>query len=964
MGMIRQRRGLPACVLQAPLFVLAQSLALLLATQPLAAQDIVPPLALEQLQARDRLAAPEAELAAWQAFARAVAADPAADSDLRAQTHLGLAIAQLYAKNYAQGWQEISAARALSEQAVLPLTFHAQLYAHEALLLTELGRTDEARDRAEAALALAQARGPAGLRDQALAHNALGGIAFAANDFAAAEAAYCTARDLGLASADPDHAMIVNDAASCGVVKYYLERSDTLAAMRLASDHAFAHLPPDHPKMGNVLNSAYAVLLRYGRYAEAEPLIRRHLDLERALHSGDADDIYDPLSMLGRALELRGNFADAEGLFRAAASMAERLRDQSLPFNRGMARINLARVIGRQGRLAEAEGEARAGLALLVEDLVPGDWNIASGQVQLADHLDKLGRREESLALVDQGLALLTPQLAEGHSEVLTARLVRARILAGLGRADEAMQEARAASSLFEQQMFDLAASETDRIALSRVLPHAFADHIAAALAAGSLEDAVHGAQLFLLSELAVPNARIAAASLARQEGAGALVETLEAARALMTELSGAFARAQAAGADDAPALALQLAEARRLAAQAQADLQVAFPDYAALARPQVPGLAQLQAGLRPGELLVLPLALPDRAVTIAISADAVVWGQTALAATALTDLAQRLRHSAEAPGKFDVAAAQDLFALVFPLGLQDELARADTLLFPASGYLARLSPAVLLSGAGDPEHLAEAPWLVRSHAIRIVAEPGAAREQRLVLAERGFLGVGAPQVLPGLFQGEAGQAPLRSGEGLGTALPPLPLARAELEQLALALGAPAPLVLAGEEATEARLASLNLASFGVIAFATHGLAGGDVPGLDEPALLLTAADPASRAADGLLTASEIAALRLDADWVILSACETAAGESASAPGYSGLARAFAQAGARSLMLSHWRVRDDAAAVLSVETLRGAAQGQGRAQALRQAQLALMVRPDVAQAAHPAVWAPFVILEN
>lgn len=104
--------------------------------------------------------------------------------------------------------------------------------------------------------------------------------------------------------------------------------------------------------------------------------------------------------------------------------------------------------------------------------------------------------------------------------------------------------------------------------------------------------------------------------------------------------------------------------------------------------------------------------------------------------------------------------------------------------------------------------------------------------------------------------------------------------------------------------------------------------------------------------------------MRMDADWVILSACETAAGESASAPGYSGLARAFAQAGARSLMLSHWRVRDDAAAILTVETLRRAAAGESRAASLRGAQLALIADRGVPDAAHPAVWAPFVILEN
>ncbi len=936
------------------------ALVLALLPLPLAAQDVT----LEQMQARDRLAAPEGELAAWQLFTAAVAADPSVD--LQAQAHLGLAIALLYAKQYETGWQEISRARALMEQMPQPAAFEPELTAYEAQVLTELGRLDEARTRAAAALALATASGPAHTRDQALAHNALGGIAFAANDFAAAEAAYCTARDLGLAASNPDHAMIVNDAASCGVVKYYLERPDTLAAMRLASDHAFAYLPPDHPKMGNVLNSAYAVLLRYGRYAEAEPLIRRHLDLERRLHSGDADDIYDPLSMLGRALELRDSFADAEGIFRAAADMAGRLRDQSLPFNRGMSRINLSRVIASQGRLEEAEREARSGLALLLEDLAPGDWNIGSGQVMLADHLERLGRRDEALALVDAGLAVLVPALAEGHSEVLTARLLRARVLAGMGRNAEALAEARGASGLFEKQMLDLAASETDRIALSRILPHAFGDHIATALAAGSLEDAVHGAQLFLLSELAVPNARIAAASLARQEGLGEHVEALDAARARVVELSTAFSRAAADGGTeagvDAATLSVQLAEARVRAAQLQANLQAAFPDYAALARPQVLSLVDLQASLAPGELLVLPLALPDRAVTIVISPSLVAWDQTAIAAPALSELAQRLRSSAEAPGKFDVEAAQGLFDLVFPASLQGELALADTLLFPASGYLARLSPAVLLSGPAQAERLADAPWLVRSHAIRIVADPGAARGEPAVLAARGFLGVGAPEQLPTVAREIAGLELDRDG-GIGGQVE-LPRALGELRDLAHAIGSPWQTVLAGREATEARLAASELMSFSVIAFATHGLVGGELPGLDEPALLLTGEDPARAEADGLLTASEIAALRLDADWVILSACETAAGESASAPSYSGLARAFAQAGARSLMLSHWRVRDDAAAFLSVETLRGAARGQSRALALREAQLALIARADVPNAAHPAVWAPFVILEN
>lgn len=889
-------------------------------------------------------------------------ADPSSDALLLARTRLGLAIALIYAREYAVAWAEIGRARAVMAQAPAPPALTAELLAYEAILLTELGRLDEAEAKAREALVLAEGSGEPAIR--ALAHNALAGIAFARNDFPAAEAGYCTARDLGLAAPVPDHAMIVNDAASCGVVKYYLERSDTLAAMRLAGDHAFAHLPPDHPKMGNVLNSAYAILLRYGRYGEAEPLIRRHLALEVALQGTEGNHVYDPLSMLGRALELRGNHRDAEGIFTAAADMADRLRDQSQPYVRGMARTNLARVIAAQGRLEEAERVARSGLDRLVEDLEPGDWNVGSGQVQVADHLERLGRREEALVLVEEGLASLSAALPAGHSEVLSARLVRARVLAGLGRAAEALEEARGATGLFEKQMFDLAATEEERIALSRVLPAAFADHVEVALAAGEMAEAVHAAQLFLLSDLAVPNARIAAAAVAREEGLGELVAALDAARARVDELAAAFAVAQADGSTDAAQLSADLAVARAGMAAAQGTLLEAFPGYAALARPQVPSLAELQGGLAPGELLVLPLALPGRAVTILVAPDGAQWAATPMLAAEVDALAYRLRDSAQAPGTFDVAAARAMFDLVFPASLRGALDASDTLLFPASGYLARLSPAMLLAGEADPAALGEAPWLVRSHAIRIMADPGRQRGPAPALAARGFLGVGAPEELPGA----AGGAVLRSGTA---ALAPLPRARDELEALAAALdvnqadaGGPVSLVLAGPEATEARLAALDLSGFGVIAFATHGLVGGDLPGLDEPALLLTPGDTRRKDGDGLLTASEIAAMRMDADWVILSACETAAGESASAPGYSGLARAFAQAGARSLMLSHWRVRDDAAAILTVETLRRAAAGESRAASLRGAQLALIADRGVPDAAHPAVWAPFVILEN
>ena len=102
-----------------------------------------------------------------------------------------------------------------------------------------------------------------------------------------------------------------------------------------------------------------------------------------------------------------------------------------------------------------------------------------------------------------------------------------------------------------------------------------------------------------------------------------------------------------------------------------------------------------------------------------------------------------------------------------------------------------------------------------------------------------------------------------------------------------------------------------TLAQARVVHFATHGLVASETESiaksLAEPALLLTPPDVATATDDGLLTASEVTELRLDADWVVLSACNTAAGgEKGDAEALSGLARAFFYAGAHSLLVSHW----------------------------------------------------------
>jgi CHAT domain-containing protein len=239
---------------------------------------------------------------------------------------------------------------------------------------------------------------------------------------------------------------------------------------------------------------------------------------------------------------------------------------------------------------------------------------------------------------------------------------------------------------------------------------------------------------------------------------------------------------------------------------------------------------------------------------------------------------------------------------------------------------------------------------------------------KRASTASRPFLGIGNP-----VLQGPAGLTsaadlpPLTAGKKLadvnvirryGT----LPETERELKDLARTFSAPEADLLLGNNATEGRLKSLNLADYRVIAFATHGLLAGRAGVDTEPGLVLTPPDVASIADDGLLTSSEIMALKFDADLIILSACSTAGSDGRPrAEALSGLALSFFSAGARNLLVTHWGIPT----VPAVEITTGAARAWmenpslGWSRALQQTQSRLASQASRPEFAHPASWGAF-----
>jgi CHAT domain-containing protein len=208
--------------------------------------------------------------------------------------------------------------------------------------------------------------------------------------------------------------------------------------------------------------------------------------------------------------------------------------------------------------------------------------------------------------------------------------------------------------------------------------------------------------------------------------------------------------------------------------------------------------------------------------------------------------------------------------------------------------------------------------------------------------------------------------------EALGN-LPRLPDTAEELRSIAAALGVdPATALKLGKDANELAVKTAKLSTYRLVAFATHGLLADDIDGLDQPALALTAPKVAGIDGSGLLTSEDILALKMNADWVVLSACNTAAGAGAGAEAASGLGRAFFYAGSRALVVTNWSVQSTSARELVADIFRRQAGDPklSRAEALRQAMMGLLDGPGfvddfgatVFSYAHPLFWAPFTLI--
>jgi len=759
-----------------------------------------------------------------------------------------------------------------------------------------------------------------------------------------------------------------------------------------------------------------------GRLHEAEMVVRDLL--ARILQLTGRDSVESARVVIGfaRILTEQGRYADAEAMARAALDILARLGTP----DRSQLVVSARRVLGSslvyQSRWKEAAETYDRMLVSTTDD--PAMLRLYGGRdTDWAIALIRSGRASEAAFVLRGMLKRTLGRLGNDHYLSGEQRGLLALALAETGARGRALEEFREAVRVLLVSG-GISTDESDALSLRtrrlRMILEAYVELLLdprtgpdlpagfdAAAEAFRIADAARGGQVQGALNAAAARAAAATPALA------ALVRSEQDGRVQLAILYATLLRVLNAPAElQVPQVVTQLrariAELEKAQQTGNAELQKRFPEYAGLIRPRPATLEQARSALREGEVLVSLLTTDDRTYVWAVSKDGATLHHVApVGARELERSVTALRRALDPGGldvarwpEFDLAQAGRLYDVLLK-PVEEAWRGARNLMIVSNGALAQLPFAVLpvRTAVTEPvaglrfEHYRSAPWLVREVAITQLPSVNTLvtlRNQPPADPRRvAFAGFGDPQF--GAMQATAPaptqvsmrnldirrvtQAGLRDGSAPAghiaySDLPPLPDTREEILSIAAALKADVGRdVFLGAAASRQSVRGAGLANRRIVAFATHGLVPGDLPNLDQPALALAAPD--GRADAGLLTLEDVLQLKLDADWVVLSACNTAAGDGAGAEAISGLGRGFFYAGSRALLVTHWPVETRSARGLVTRLFERYADDGAltRAEALRQAQLSMLDQAatgadgkPVFSYAHPLFWAAYAVV--
>ena len=731
------------------------------------------------------------------------------------------------------------------------------------------------------------------------------------------------------------------------------------AALALAE----AELGPEHRNTLTMVNNLASLYKNLGRYSDAEPLYRRALEARERVLGPEHPDTLTSVNNLAFLYSNQGRYSDAEPLYQRALEASERVLGPDHP-NTLTSLSNY--FFWRAGAMASG---------------LQSDWAGDETAVALLTH--NLAALDEALAAGTDPSRLDDPTSLESRAAKMIASLQKARQAGVLGSDDVTI---RNPTFQLIQRFHGSSAAQALQVGTERL----------------AITD---GAQRRLLDEIDDLQTQLRANVTALDALRSQPARDLEAEGALeqrRTQLSRQISEREGAFTDDDARTAelLGLAHVAPLEVIGNSQSLLA-PHEALLVYSSLGGsyLINITTGTGTSTIVAAADALPSARIPLAIA---------------------RLRQGLALPGTVDAQGASDPEDLpTFELELASLL--HDTLIGPvlphldgvteliivADGPLQSLPFSVLVEQAaaaedadGEPigplERYRQSRFLVDRFAISVQPSVSSLKTLRAEIprsqGNRPLLGFADPLLNPGeadqntlirTANQEVENKPIlipMSGQVNAASLeelPALPQTKTLLTSIGEALEAEAPDLRYGEYAEEVDIRFLaeqdRLKRYRTIVFATHALMSDQISAIDlkEPAIVMSlpaVPDGEERPweNDGLLRTSDIIRMNLDADLVVLAACNTASPDGTpGAEPLSGLAKAFLYAGARSLLVSHWQADAPSTARLVPSMLNHANNNNktlAEALALAKRELRQSTDPKTAHYAHPAIWAPFTIV--
>lgn len=705
------------------------------------------------------------------------------------------------------------------------------------------------------------------------------------------------------------------------------------------------------------LDQAY-ILSTAGRSDLALPIAEEGSRLiDRSSDGSPLDQAY-AAATLGHTFKDAGRYPEAEAELLRAMSRFEAVRGRD-SFDLAPGLLSLGEVKLVQNKPADAEQYLLRSLEVQQKGGWTGAQAVGVTRARLAAAYADQGMRSEALEQSEKAIAVLRDRVALGEDMPWA----------------DAEAERRRARAIIDEEFTLLSGEAGAPTASPRLIDRV----LAAGQLGASLKTGAAIAQM--AARFSIRNDELAELIRRRQD----LVARWKAVQDMAVSRLASFVPTTSASNGD------EIGSARDDAARISHELSVVnnriemkYRSASLVLNSPVASREQIGRVIRPREAVVATFVGEETTFVVIFTAEASRWYAVPIRRQELSQKVRAIRATLDSklwidkvPPRFPAQIAYELYDKLLGPGA-DMLDGMLKIVVVADGPLMSLPFSILLTqpwdinGQGAPAY-SDAPWLVRRHALESAPSLAAfvlLREvQRPRARKMSFLGIGNPvlarQQDVSISASTSGAEPSVSMLARLSALKlsPLPDTGVELSAIADLVGRDQSTLLTDTKATESLVRRSDTGRYSIIAFATHGLVAGDLTGYDEPVLVLTQPLHPTEDDDGLLSASEVAQLRLNADFVILSACNTAAGDgSPEAEPFTGLVKAFFYAGARSILATHWPVDSNAAATLSASLVRNYGHGMGRAEAWQAAQLEMIGNEDGTTRTHPVFWAAFELV--